>query len=135
MSRDIKFRAWCEDQKRMFTKVLIGNTTNPDSFDYTTHCIFRDGDWYHSDEHDNVSFMQFTGLKDKNGLDIYEGDITPYLECSRQGKVNAQVYYCTIKCQFRVKWIDDDIEISDSLDDCKDWFDVIGNIRQNPELI
>ena len=82
-----------------------------------------------------IARRQYTGLKDKNGVEIYEGDITPYLECSRQGKVNAHIYYCAIKSQFRVKWIDDGIELSDSLGHCNEWFDVIGNIHQNPELI
>ena len=124
--QDIKFRAWCNDQKRMFTKVLVGNTTNPDSHDYTAHCIFRDGDWYHSDEHDNVAFMQYTGLKDKNGVEIYEGDI---LRC--QHKHLWFVGFCERGC-----FVAHDPE--DALDYVllDDWsFSVIGNIYQNPELL
>lgn len=84
---------------------------------------------------DDCKLMQFTGLLDKNGKEIFDGDITPYLECSREGKVNAQVYYCEIKAQFRVKWMDGEHELSDNLGNCNEWFEVIGNIHQNPELI
>ncbi|CAH9015591.1 putative unknown [Vibrio phage 242E40-1] len=75
MNREIRFRAWCNDQKRMFTKVLLGNTSNPDSDDYTAHCIYRDNDWYHSDEHDSVEWLQFTNQTDINNKDIFDQDI------------------------------------------------------------
>ena len=123
--RDIKFRAWCNDQKRMFKKVLIGNTANPDSDDYTAHCIFRDGDWYHSDEHDNVLFMQYTGLKDKNGVEIYDGDII-----HDWGE------------PLEVKWITDgwfaERELAGICEAGQEWensCEVIGNIHENTELI
>jgi len=56
--RDIKFRAWCKDLNKMYDKFTI----IPD--DDRSHIL-----------------MQFTGLTDKNGKDIYEGDIIsfPYI--------------------------------------------------------
>lgn len=138
--REIKFRAWCNDQKRMFTKVLAGNTTNPDSDDYTAHCIYRDGDWYHSDEHDNVVFEQYTGLKDANGKEIYEGDIL----CADNEKYKGLVIYYSGTAEYRTdvylkgknvciyglcEFIEKRGRATKS--DCI----VVGNIHQNPELL
>ena len=54
--REIKFRAW--DGERMFS-----------------HDQMRNFDFYHWCESPDVTIMQYTGLKDRNSKDIYEGDV------------------------------------------------------------
>ena len=76
---------------------------------------------------DNVPIMQFTGLLDKNGKEIYEGDI---VADSRKG----EVYWDEDSLQY---WI----RIEGTLPNVKlctqdrNQFSIIGNIYETPELL
>ncbi len=75
---------------------------------------------------ENAIWMQYTGLKDKNGLDIYESDVILYQECK------GVVYYCNDTCMFMAKFKTTDS--SWSFDSMDDEINVIGNIHENLEL-
>lgn len=69
MGRDIKFRAWDSERNRMYSDIqqtYDGRNNIPmDCFGNFLLDVYKD----------RFSVMQYTGLHDKNGKDIYEGDI------------------------------------------------------------
>lgn len=121
MSREIKFRVWSEEDKEYRKDCRLLSL-----FDCVTGCPAT----IYNDEGDRFDIEQYTGLKDKNGKDIYEGDI---VKIEAYGRV-FQVVYRKWDCSF-VYENDEDEEIYSMFDGFPDKYEIIGNIHENPELL
>lgn len=90
-------------------------------------------DFYaHVYDFDEVEFMENTGMKDKNGNYIYEGDIVTV-----NGTWNCIIEYKQSSCAFVLKSIDSHWSTGyfSNYDDIEEMLEVIGNIYENEELL
>lgn len=136
--REIKFRAWSKTNKKMLYRVLAG-PGDPCSIVY-------DEDrkkWVQFDDACG-DIMQYTGLKDKHGKEIYEGDICTI----HDGMMYSPSAKKMVEGKYAVYWNDDRWGLKDAHGDDYDsgdfyrgndiwWakFEVIGNIYEHPEMV
>lgn len=122
--REIKFRAWLKEHKTM---------VNVAEIDIDHQLIYHYGfDDFEGnfEKFNSIELLQYTGLKDKNGKEIYEGDILS------DGN-DEETYKVIFKNgSFRAEFEGDFEEYSfDLIDVVAQGCEVVGNIYENPELI
>lgn len=135
MMREIKFRAWDTRNKEMLEVTDIAWELNDHGIgavqDVSVFMPYEFGPirrnivkWF--------ELMQFTGLHDKNGKEIYEGDIIhEYVEADVDGKVEVATDE-----KFAVEWYCQDLDCGWTLFPVScDGYEVIGNIYENTELL
>lgn len=141
--RDLKFRYW-DGENTMVDWGCMRQTAFNRNGSSLMYDLFTDYD-------EGVSMMQFTGLKDANGVDVYEGDL---LRIPAKTQYDERTYNC-----FEVFYHDNDCIGGQNIGFCMNrmhthgssgggqgykftpnsirdnGFVVIGNIYENPELI
>lgn len=122
MNREIKFRAWCKNRHM----IILWEQINED---WT-----RPGEYLDRVLNDSESYipMQYTGRKDKNDREIYEGDVIEVHSWRRGVEPKRNV----------VEWINSglfmrrtDPSVSGYAELSNQRVEVIGNIYENPELL
>lgn len=144
MEREIKFRAW--DKKNNLMRPQYGvlakiewsagyKTNRIGVYEYVQTDENGNGDWDGFElEEGEFELMQFTGLKDKNGKDIYEGDIVRLLETVSEDDP-AYPYYCdTMEVVYSDGWVRFGLFDGGAILNFPQNIEVIGNIYENPEL-
>lgn len=127
--RDIKFRAWDNEEHCMVHNFEMyqqherkwidneGLTETDNSLPVSTH-------WSYYEEAPELELMQYTGLHDKNGEEIYEGDILRYKDGITSIEFNVR----------EVSWFasNDNANLRYIVDFGGE---IIGNIYESPELL
>jgi len=135
--RIIKFRAWRTDEKYMVTSDVGALTALRNC--YGNKGLAEQAGFSNIDNQPNPNkfiLMQYTGRKDINDKEIFEGDIVSFDDCT-----STESGYCERGCIGVVEWCNEtaSFEVSNRLsaesyevlDECV----IIGNIYENPELL
>ena len=140
MNREIEFRAWDAKNKKMLTgqgnpepvmvcwsgEVFPMHTSSDITGEYYSGVNLEDEDWQ-----DDIILMQYTGLKDKNGTKIFEGDVVDFVDKWDDFSTKRRGYVDFSDASFMIKdvdgvnhyrWMDYEVE-------------VIGKTHTDPHLL
>lgn len=141
MMRELKFRAWVGE--RMIGPFTLGDIANNFDCGYSCGTDLPNSKPVHSDDEgwDNLVFMQFTGLLDREGKEIWEGDLVTYAHSNdfysipqplekhgpEEVKYQPGLAFEPLPHEEYCGGPDGSVQYHD--------FKVVGNIYENPELL
>lgn len=144
--REIKFKAWLKNEGIMLSVYVLDQTGNAGR---GTHFPKSKGFSEHGAQFvfniDDAELRQFTGLLDKNGKEIYEGDILRISNFNMVGHEDTQSgspveIFEDIDCEVSFEdggfcFIDEDKGQIPLFAINEDDYEILGNIYQNPDLL
>ena len=123
--REIKFRAWHKEKK------IMGEVLGIDILHKEIFFSNEDADCYEHTDFKDIELMQYTGLKDKNEKEIYEGDI---LKLRDNHGIQLVKYHDEWSAFIVESQKDTSVGVLGLYFDKED-FEIIGNAYENPELL
>ena len=120
--REIKFRAWHKEEK------IIGEVFGINILHKEIFFSNGDVDCYGFSDFKYIELMQYTGLKDKNNKEIYEGDIITLHNSKYKVIFNIE------GARFVLRNDEFELEIT-FINHNNERMEIVGNIYENPELL
>lgn len=133
MSREIKFRAWLKEENKMVIVETIDFSEK--SIQYLEKNEIIDAYLLRITFLEDIELMQYTRIKDKNGKEIYEGDILKY-NFPYDGRLKhvSPVKFLETEASFGIKdRYENEIPLYKIT--ANNYFEVIGNIYENKNLL
>ncbi|MBK5474378.1 hypothetical protein JFU54_28755 [Bacillus sp. TH19] len=128
--REIRFRAFDEELRKMYSGDEIEGESNLDTWlSYGEVAIYR----IDNGEYVQLKPLQYTGLLDKNGNEIFEGDV---VDTIYDGKLfTGVVVYDESELDFKATNGKENYGSNFQYLPCCEEVEVIGNLYENPELL
>ena len=123
--KELKIKAWLKKEKKMVS--IIGIDFNYEYIRYTEDDnLFNEN--YKTAEFKNIELLQFTGLKDNGGQELYEADVIKFND--GVDDIYGLISYDDEDGTYRVSYEN----ITEHLSEREGDFEIVGNIFENPDL-
>ena len=123
--KEFKMKAWLKKEKKMVA--IIGIDFNYEYIRYTEDDNLFNSD-YKTAEFKDIELLQFSGVKDNGGQELYEADVIKFNDGIDD--IYGLISYDDEDATYRVSYEN----ITEHLSDLEEDFEIVGNIFENPDL-